>query len=207
MVGNNASGNPNVARDTKGKQTGAKTTVGKVKQFLKRNVCPDAASIIFKLRAEGCNSCPLRPKEITKFDRKTNETYIETLPGKCAKYQYNGKCVVSYKDHVNQMNTYFNYLEKFDSLKLQETLAIKTLENAELCKTKEILETSAPGFYTHKFMELATENLSNYNKIVHGEINKNLNVSMDMTEAVINAWKTDDGNLYTQEGSLENDEK
>ena len=203
MVGTKSSGNPHVLEDIGNKRTGAKTEEGKVRQLLGRTCFPKNASIVFKLKEKGCNECPLRPKTVTKY--KDGKPYDVIIPAGCNLFEHNHMCPLTYEDHVKALKTYF-IAENIDTLQLQQTLALKTLENAELCKAKEILQTTAPGFYTHKFMELATENLSNYNRIVHGEINKNVNVNIDMSSAILDAWKVEEepkiieGKTHSEEG-------
>ena len=132
-----------------------------------------------------CNNCPLSPKS---EERMINGVCIEVaIPARCHNYKEGGKCPAKQGEFINKMQTYFKIGETQDTLELQKAITYSIIENAEICFETEMLKNREPGFYTHKFQELASNNINNYNKLVHGELKKNVNV--DLNESIVNAWK------------------
>lgn len=182
----NPKGNPQNIRDTP--KPGAKTDEGKLRQLISRkNFKGTNCKILMKFR--NCDKCPLRER-VEK--RKVNgKEMIFTIPAKCPNYRKNGKCVVPHDDFVSKLKLYYKFFEKRDTISLHEAITFRILENAEIATENELIKNRQPGFYSHKFLELANNTLTAINKQKYGDktTNQNLNINIDWTDAVIEAWE------------------
>lgn len=182
----NPRGNPNPKiKDTP--STGPKTELGKLKTVIMNPTVPpwSDSSIIKKFRH--CNKCPLKASIKEVF--YNGEIFKFTVPAKCVNYKEDSKCVIEQGEFMKSLKFYFDIGEKRDTLELQKALTYELLENMKIARESEILEKRRPGFYTARFAEIAVNNLASVNRLKYGEINKNVNVNLDMTDAVVAAYK------------------
>lgn len=188
-MGNKNSGNPNILIDTAGKQTGAKTKEGKLKTLVRQGLIKSTTKSRLLNKFKNCNICPLRPR-IEKRIIDNNEKSF-SFPSKCTNYRLDGKCLIDQGEMIAKLDYYYRVGEEQDSIALQNALTYSILENAEISKQNEIMKSRQPGFYTAKFQEIAVDNLTNLNKIKYGErlTTQNLNVNIDLTDALIEAYK------------------
>lgn len=186
MVSGRPGGNPNIVFEPK---TGPKTKEGKLRSLLSTGkLRPYSKSKVLNY-FKHCDKCPLRPRVEKRIINDKERELI--LPSKCASYKVGGKCIIDQKEMIDKLDYYFRIGKEMDSLALQEMLTYGILENAELSKGAEIMKSKSPGFYTAKFQELASKNLESLNKIKFGEkiTSQNLNINVDLTDALVEAYK------------------
>jgi hypothetical protein len=135
-----------------------------------------------------CDRCPLKPRIEDRF-YKGKEVEV-SIPSKCVNYREGQDCVLSQKDLIKRLEIYFDIGEKADGIALQQYLTYSMLEDAELSKDNEMLKTNQPGFFTHKFKELASKNQEVVNKLIYGEKTRseNVNVNINVTDAILAAY-------------------
>lgn len=176
--------NPNIKNI---QRTGPTTDEGKFKGVIKRGgYRPWTKSrLIEKFRH--CDKCPLREYVVHRV--VNGRTVQVNVPAKCSNYKSGQKCFVPQGEFLAKMELYYSVGEEQNSLELQKVLTYSILEDAELAKEAEMVKDRRPGFYTHKFKELASKNLESLNKIKFGErLNStNVNVNVDLSQAIIEA--------------------
>lgn len=188
-----AGGNPNIGQERK---TGPRTKEGKLKSLLSTgNLKPDSKSKIINYFRK-CDKCPLRARVETGFVGGKEVKY--SIPSKCTNYEVKGKCTFTQGAFIKKMEFWRETGEKHDTLALQEAMQYSILEDAEIAREKEMMEGRAPGHYTHKFMELGVKNIGDLNKLKFGEINKNVNVNVNLSDMVIKAHEKDKKNEQEQ---------
>ena len=91
-------------------------------------------------------------------------------------------------------------LEKlgFDEKAMYEILIKDAFADAAFSREIDLLEKGRPGYYTKEFMDLAMTHLERLYKLKYGELNRNVNVNIDLTNAIVEAYKKrksiEDGN-------------
>ena len=184
MVGNKNSGNPDIGKVRK---TGPRTDEGKLKCLISAGRVTGRTKSRILNAFRQCDMCPLAPKVVEK--RIKGERVNVTMPGKCPYFQQHHECIFPQDVFIKKLRTYYKFIKHHSTLELQEYLTYEMLENAELAKETEMLRFRTPGLNTAKFQELASKNLTDMNKLIHGEKHQNLNMNVDVSQAIINAYK------------------
>jgi len=178
--------NPNIRNIRK---TGPTTDEGKLKGLIKRgSLRPWSNSRLLNIFKK-CDKCPLRERIV---HRVVNSRTIQTsIPAKCPNYKAGQKCIIDQGEMIAKLEVWYMYGEEANTLELQKHLTYSILEDAEVAREAEMMKNRSPGFYTHKFKELASKNLESVNKIKYGERtnNTNVNVNVDLTKEIIEACK------------------
>ena len=189
-------GNPNIARGVP--KTGPKTDEGRLKQLLLSGFLKKGTMSKVYKKFRRCNKCPIGERIIKKYNPKTKKYVEVSIPAKCSHFEKDGKCVIPAVEHIKKLKIYYEIGEKMDTVALQEYLAYTAIEDAELSKDNEMLKTNQPGFYTHKFKELASNTLSAINKQKYGEKieSKNLNVNISLSESILRAYNKRKNNTF-----------
>jgi len=185
----NKTGNPNIKRDTKGKSTGPKTDIGKFNAALGAGFFGDGKSSKLLKRLMICKNCPLGAKPLKIYNRKIAEYVDVPVPAKCKFFSLERKkCILEVKKFLSNCRA-FRVCEKhgWDELKIAEALAADTIGDAQLTRQVEILTKGHPAGYTHMYSELASRQVNELHKMKYGEINKNLNVNVDLGKGLAEA--------------------
>ncbi|MFW5891328.1 MAG: hypothetical protein ACOCUI_03835 [bacterium] len=191
--------NPNIKYAPK---TGSKTKEGKLKQAIAKMVHGKQSKLLKSIN--NCDECPLRPRI---EERVVNDRVVRVGRPGCGYYRSGGECKFDYKDFVQKIKSHYEIGEKLGTVELHKYMAMELLTDAEMARTKEIMEKKHPGFYTLKFMELAGQNLGQVNKQIYGEKSENIQHNIDWTDAVVAAYeqRKNNGNKIGQESQESND--
>ena len=182
----NPRGNPNM-NIGKARKTGPVTQEGKLKNALSMISHGKNSKLISLFR--NCDKCPLR--ETTREVMSRGEAVDIAIPAKCKNYTVGAKCVVPQIDFIKKLRFYYDIGEKLGTKELQRVITYRTLEMAEIAGETEILEDRKPGYFTHKFFELAGKNTESMNKLEYGEklTTQNLNVNMNISDMIVGAYR------------------
>lgn len=186
-------GNPDIVKYSKERSTGPKTKEGKRKVAMNLIKNGRYSKTMMDYRKGGCNNCALGEKEIKMRIGKQETTRIK--PALCPHYKKNSrKCTLPVEGMVARLKNY-ELLSDIDTFELQKQMVVDAYGNAKQAEIVEMLDKGRAGFYTKEFSELAMKYLNELNKMqipqrIQTE-NKNLNMNVDMTQAIIDAYKKD----------------
>jgi len=112
-------------------------------------------------------------------------------PSKCQFYSPDKtRCVLEIKDFLEKCKVfYLCEKHKWDEIKIAQSLAADSIADAALSRQVEILTKGHPAGYTHLFSESAAKQVGEIHKMKYGEVNKNLNVNIDLADAAISAFR------------------
>ena len=182
----NPRGNPNMNIKA-WKRTGPRSKEGKLKNALTMAKHGRSSKIISAFR--NCDMCPLKEKSREVWTKDGPHNVI--VPAKCINYKTGGKCVIPQIDFIRKLRFYYEIGEKLGTKELAKVISYRALENSEIAGETEIIEDRKPGMMAHKFLDLASKNTESINKIEYGEKteNTNLNVNMNVSDIIIEAYK------------------
>jgi len=177
---NNPKGNPNMNLKDAIK-TGPKTKEGKLKSCLHQLSSGNSSKLVHYYHT--CDRCPYGVKEKeTTINGKIN-TIIS--PATCVHYKENkNKCFYDVRRFIEKLKIYYEIIEsgRFDSEVMAKTIALESLEDANIQKSMEQATKGAPGFLANEYRKTAIDALeaSTRARIAeHGVINRNLNMNVE----------------------------
>ena len=135
-----------------------------------------------------CGKCPLGAREVIRYIK--NEPVKFFIPAKCRYYAIdNSKCNYQPVDFIAKIRT-LQRLEKagWDETKIMEMLSQDAISDAAMCREVEFMETGKPGTGTERFQEQAIGATEKLHKMKYGEVNKNLNVNVDLSQQILDTW-------------------
>ena len=193
MVGNKNSGRPGGNPNIKNvRKTGPRTREGKLKLVEKNLKNGKYSKLIHIYRARGCNFCPLRPKEYeVQFGEKAVKRKEKPL---CVYYKKDSKlCMAPLDDTIARIKN-FTLLHKVNKLEAYDELARDGVVDLELRRMLEISTQGAPGKQTTEMRSMLLQAIREKEKMLLPQKieSKNLNVNIDMTEAIIAAYREED---------------
>jgi len=194
MAGNKNSGqpggNPNIRTIRK---TGPTTEAGKRRVTVANMTHGKHSKLIQQYRARGCNYCPLRAREYTvKFGEKEVERREKPL---CAYYKKNSrKCLAPLDDTIARVKR-FDELVGENGIIAYDEIIKEAYVDMELVKIREIGTRGAPGKETKEYKELIVKAIMEKEKLLRPQrietLNKNLNVNVNVSQAIIDAYEED----------------
>lgn len=177
-----------IAEISKQFSTGPKTDMGKLKVSIMNGLMKTGTHSKLMDLVDKCSKCPMAAKEM--------ETLIKgqfikiTKPARCTQYKPDRKeCAYSKMEQISKLKNFWR-MATLDTKELQKMMALQSLTDAEMSRKAEVMEKGMPGVFTKEFTDLAGRQIDNYNKIKFGETHKNLNVNIDLTDSVIQAYSS-----------------
>jgi len=181
-------GNPNI---TNVRKTGPRTTQGKFKILQSTLKDGKSSKLIQVYRARGCDFCPLRAK---RYKIKFGDKEVERLEKPLCAYYLEGSrmCKAPLDDTVARIKN-FELLQQKNQLDAYDELVKEGVVDLELARMKDIGVQGAPGKQTKEMREMLMKGIIDKQKLLMPQKieSKNLNMNMDITQAIIDAYKED----------------
>lgn len=173
------------------KSTGPKTEEGKLRMLVSTGNVKDTTDSKILRHFRKCDLCPLRPRIEKRIVAGQSKEF--SIASKCPHYREGRSCIISQSDFAWEVNKYFKEGKPQEAVYIQQMLTREAIKNMQIATETEILQKRTPGFYSNKWHESAVKSNEITLKYTEGEKlrteNKNLNVNVDLTDAVISAWK------------------